>query len=342
MFNVVFASSNEYVPFLLIALTSFLEHNEKDFDFINVFILDNKITEKNKNKILKLTGKFSCKITFIELNIINTMDLPTIELKSTVTPMTYSRLFISSLLPDDIKKVLYLDCDSLILGSFKDLWDTDIENYYCAGVIEPGANELLKKTFWFYDVESYINGGVLLINLEKWRKDNIEQKFIDFLSANKNKFFVADQGVLNIIFNTKIKIVDPKYNLISYFQYYDYDIAKKFCGIETEYYTKEIVDDSREHPVFLHFSGNGVDVPWHNKSHKYSSDFMEYAKKTDCQDIIEYIDPPTLKFKLFFSNNNFVRIILKLIPAKIIINYTNKTKMKNLKEASKENDNSNS
>lgn len=334
--NVVFASSNEYVPFLLIALTSFLEHNENEFDSINVFILDNKITDKNKKKILDLTNNFSCNISFIELNIFDNIniDLSPVELKSTVSLMTYARLFISSILPNNVKKILYLDCDAIILGSFKDLWNLNLEDNYCAAVLEPGANECLKRTFWIYDVESYINGGLLLINLEKWREDNVEKKFLDFLLEHQGKFFVADQGVINHVFNTKIKIIEPKYNLLLYFQFCDYEIAKMCCGIETEYYSKEIVDDSRKNPVFVHFAGEGYMLPWHNKYHKYNPDFVRYAKKTNSEELIQYMDAPTLQSKLFFSNNKFFYFILKLIPSIVLIKFFQKRMVNILKQRS--------
>ena len=328
MFNVVFASSNEYSSFLLIALTSLLENNKSDFDCINIYILDDGISVDKKNRINELSDKYPCQITFIELNILHSsdIDLMPIQLKSSTNSLTtYSRLFISKLLPKHINKVLYLDCDALILGSYKELWDLDISDYYCAAVLET-INDTVKKLFWYLDFDSYFNAGFLLINLEKWRNDNVEVKFAEFLSKNYGKFFVADQGVINNVFEHKIKIVEPKYNLINYFQYYDYDLAKKCCAIENEYYTKEIVDESRENPVFVHFTGGGYSAPWHNKDHKYHSQFFKYAKMANCEEVINYLDPPTFKAKLFFKgiNSNLFKFFLKLIPKIIINNYVNK------------------
>lgn len=331
MFNVVFASSNEYSPFLLIALTSLLENNT-GFDCINIYILDNGINENNKNKISALTEKYSCKITFIN-NVLDSIDvnLPPIKLKSIWSTTAYARLFISSILPENIDKVLYLDSDALVLGSFKDLWDLDLEDYYCAGVIEPMANETVKELFWYYNVDDYINSGFLLINLKKWREDNVEEKFIHFISENNEKFFWADQGVINLVLQGNIKIVEPKYNLLFYFQFHDYDIAKKFCGIKGEYYTKKIVDDSRNDPIFVHFAGGGYLCPWHNKNHKYNSVYRKYAKKANCEDIFQYMEAPSWKSNLFFKDNKLIVFLLKLIPSNFIIDYMNKSWILNLK-----------
>lgn len=332
MFNVVFASSNEYSPFLLIALTSLLENN-KDFDCINIFILDYGINKKNKDKIFAIAEKYSCKITFID-NIFDSINinLPPIELKSTVSIAAYARLFISTILPENIDKVLYLDSDALVLDSFKDLWYNDIEDYYCMGILDPLATEVMRQ-FWFYDVDSYVNSGVLLINLKKWREENVEEKFMEFISENNERFFWGDQGVINLVLKDKIKIVEPKYNLLFYFQFHEYDVAKMFCGIESEYYTKEIVDDARNNPVFVHFAGADYGVPWHNKDHKYAGIYKEYAEMADCTDVIHYIDAPTLKSKLLYKYDNiFVKILFKLIPSKIVVNSINNGRIESYKK----------
>ncbi len=329
MLNVVFSSDNGYSHFLLIALTSLLDNNIEDFSCINIYILDDGIYDNNKKRIYELTQKYHCNVTFIEANIFEFIDLDILpmEIGSNLKSFTtYNRLFMASFLPKDVDKVLYLDCDALILGSYKDLWNEDIEDYYCAGVIEPIVNETLKKSFWFFDVDYYINAGFLLINLEKWRNDNVEKKFIEFLSNNQNRYFCADQGVINFVFEGKIKIVEPKYNLLSHFQYLDYDVAKKFIAIENEYYSKQIVEDSRNNPVFVHFTGKGYSSPWSNKDHKFSLIYEKYAKMAQCEDVISYIEAPTFKAKLLhkYSDNKLFVSLLKVIPSKLIGRIVNK------------------
>ena len=323
MFNVVLASSNEYCPFLLITLTSLLENNKDDFECINIFIFDNGIDNNNKSKILILSEKYPCKITLIKLTIFDSLDieLPKMNLKHEWSLTTYSRLFVSSILPTNIDKILFLDCDAIVLGSFKELWDMDLENYYCAAVLDPFNGFQFKNDFWYLNVENYINAGVLLINLEKWRTMNVEDKFIKFLEDHQGCFFFVDQGVINIVLEDKIKIIEPKYNLISYFQFLDYDLAKAFSSIGNEYYTKEIVDESRNNPVFVHFAGGGYKLPWINKDYKFSSIFKKYAEMANCEEIIQYQDAPTFLAKLLYSNNKLLISILKLIPSKIILKF---------------------
>ena len=332
MLNVVFAADNNYASFLSISLLSLLKHNENDFENINVYILDDVINNKNKQKIISLTENPSCSITFIETKKIDEMDFSVLGLtrnlnKSSLT--TYARLFMSSLLPKHVDKVIYLDCDSLVVDSYNELWKEDISNYYCAGVLD-GINTSVKRFLGFKDDETYINAGFLLVNLKKWREDKVEEKFIKFMDENQNRFYQHDQGVLNNIFKNQILIVEPKYNLQIYFQTLDYDLARKFTCMETEYYTKAIVDNSRNHPVFLHFCGPNYDRPWFNKDHPYAAIFREYAFEANCEEVIEYLDELPLKAKMFYKgmDNKLIKLILKLIPAVMVRKLVNKNALR--------------
>ena len=318
MLNVVFASDENYVSFLKISLNSLLEHNINEFKKINIFILDDGISDKSKKSIEKLALEYSESITFIKTKQLEKMNITILGLERNLNKTsftTYSRLFISTLLPTDIDKVLYLDCDSLIVNSIKELWNLDISNYYCGAVFD-GINTSVKERLGFEKDENYFNAGVLLINLKKWRENNVEEKFIEFMINNQNKFYQHDQGIINNIFKDHIEIISPKYNLQNYFQILDYNLARKYICMETEYYTKEIIDESQKNPVFLHFCGLNYDRPWYNKNHPKAGLFREYAKKVDCEYVIQYLDEIPLKAKIFYMgvNNSFIKLLLKVIP----------------------------
>lgn len=339
MLNVLFAADNNYASFLKISLISLLENNTDDFDHINVYILDDGINNKNKRKIINLTSNYSCSITFIETKKLDKMDFNVLGLernlnKSSLT--TYARLFMSTLLPENIDKIIYLDCDSLIVDSYKELWKLDISNYYCAGVLD-GINTSIKEKLGFKKEDEYINAGFLLVNLEKWRKNNVEETFIKFMVENQHKFYQHDQGVLNNVFKKKILIVEPKYNLQIYFQTLDYDLARKYTCMETKYYTKEIVDECRKHPVFLHFCGPNYDRPWFNKYHPYAELFKKYAIKANCEDVITYINELPLKAKIFYKgmNNILIRLTLKIIPTFLVRRLINKNALKGFEKQNK-------
>ena len=336
--NVIFASDNNYVPFLLISIASLLE-NEHNFKSVNLYILDDGISNENKGRINKLVNNYPASISFFKTKKLEEMDFNVLCLERNfemTSFTTYARLFISNLLPKDIDKILYLDCDSIILGSLKDFWLEDISDYYCAGVLDC-INTSIKEGLGIQRGESYFNCGVLLINLKKWREDNVEDKFVKFLVDNQNRFYQHDQGVINLVFKNQIKIVEPKYNLQACFQFLEYGLAKKFSGMETEYYSKEIVNDSQENPIFLHFCGLNYFRPWYNQNHPFFNEFEKYAKLVGCEDIIDYSVKLPLKSRIFFwaSTNKLGLLLLKLIPSSFVRFLGNRNALNALNEENK-------
>lgn len=291
MLNVVFSSNDEYSPLLTVALASLLENNCKDFDFINVFILDNGIEKANRDRVLRMCEKYPCRATFIDGSVIESLDISVVPMEcSSIAPESFanfSRLFVSTLLPDDVDKVIYLDCDGLVLGSLRQLWDSDISDYYCAGVLQSGINEPLKKEFWFFDVDKYINSGFLYINLEKWRRDDVEARFIEFLTDHQGQYFCSDQGVINSVFDGKIRVIEPKYNLISSYRDFNFILAKKIKSPVVDEYSKQTIKESSKNPIFVHFAGREK-APWLDCRNEYFSEFERYAKMTGCESIIQY------------------------------------------------------
>ena len=319
MLNVVFASDNNYAPFLGVTITSLIKNNQNDFDKINIFILDDEISEDNKKKLEKLTINSNHNLTFIKTKKLDELEIKIIGIDRNLNKNSfsaYSRLFVASLLPKDIDKVMYLDCDTLIVDSFKELWSTNIDEYYCGAVLD-GINTAIKNYLGFKLEEDFINTGFLLINLKKWREENVEEKFIQFMVENQDKFYQHDQGILNNVLKDQFLILDPRYNFQSYFQSLDYDLAKKYKAMKGEYYSKEIVNQAKEKPVFLHFCGPNYDRPWYNKDHPHRELYVKYCELAGFKDeIIKDIDVLPLKAKLFYKSmhNPLIKFIIIIIP----------------------------
>lgn len=333
--NVLFASDDNYAPLLTIAMFSFLKSNVDEFSSINVFVLDDGISEKNKDRISKSLSEFDYNLTYIRTKKISEMEfkVSSFERNNIASLTTYSRLFISSLLPDTIDKILYLDCDSLIVDSFKELWDEDLSDYYCGAVLDCGNTAVINRLGFKKD-ESYYNAGVLLINLKKWREENIEDKFIEFMINNQGRFYQHDQGVINETFKNKIKTIDPKYNLQGYFQFLSYNLSKKFSCMTIDYYSKEILNEAKKHPVFLHFCSADYFRPWHNPNHAYAESYKEYAELSGFEEIIDYDYDFGAKMDMFHkvATNRLGSKLLSLIPTSAVTTLVNKNALREIEE----------
>lgn len=128
----------------------------------------------------------------------------------------YFRLFASKYLPENLDRVLYLDSDTLVINSLNELYNMDFENnlYIAATHIGKFLNKINKIRLNLKEEEQYINTGVLLMNLDKLRKIDIQKEVNKFVKENEKKMLLPDQDIICSLYGNKIKLIDElKYNL---------------------------------------------------------------------------------------------------------------------------------
>ena len=324
--NVLFSSNDDFCPYLGVSLYSFLEHNHDEFENINIFIFDDGIGDDNKDKLNQISKQFNQELSFIKVSDIQSRfgnEIHSMEKEGVSSLTTYSRLFTSSIIKD-VDRLLYLDADSLILGSFKELWDIDLENYYIGAVEDLLSIDVIKENIGMDSNQGYINAGFLLINLKKWREDKIEEKFLDFQRKTQDKFIFHDQGIINGVCKDHILYLHPKYNLISIFHGIEYEKIIKLGGL-TDYYDKETVEDAQENPIFVHFSGGDLNRPWFNRQQPYHELYYEYVNKTPFKDQINVKKLP-ISGVLFYRFYKFkiLSVLLRLLPTGLAVKIANK------------------
>ena len=301
--NLLFASDDNYTPLLAVTLYSVLENNEKDFNNINIYVLDGGISSNNKQRIKSLCEEFDVETTLEFYKYDNLEELLGIKIKATRPLSSYARLFAASLLPKDIDKIIYLDSDALVVDSLKEVWQTNIEDYYFGAVydVAPKYNNLyldLPEDWMQY------NAGFLLINLKRWRDDSLEQKFLDMIVEKNGEVYNNDQGILNVICKNQIYTLPPHYNIRSPFFEVGYEKVLQWYGVD-EYYSKEEVEDALANPVFIHLTQFVNGRPWFTNAEKHPLRelFDSYVQKTDFRDEVYIEDNRHLPGKfLSFTN----------------------------------------
>jgi lipopolysaccharide biosynthesis glycosyltransferase len=129
---------------------------------------------------------------------------------------TYIRLMLSDVL-SGLDKVLYYDSDIVVLGDITPVWNSEISDYYLAGV--PDYNLSFNPDFFHLrhsalkDGTIYINAGLQLLNLKKIREDGMDEKLLQnaFDPRFDDRKFL-DQDIVNITFNGHIFELDSVYD----------------------------------------------------------------------------------------------------------------------------------
>lgn len=255
--NIVYSSDNKYAQHVGVSMLSLFENN-KEFQDITVYLIDNNISPMNKSKLDDICKRYGRTLVFITFD--EAFFKQKTGLNTDFSLSSYARLFLSSMIDKAVKKIVYLDCDSIVHRSLKSLWDTDIVDYYVAGVCDT-VNTMTKTRVQMDPKSNYINAGMMLINLEKWREEQVERKFLDFIAEHNGHVFHHDQGVINGVLHDDVLILHPKYNAMTVFFTMRFNELLQYYGL-SDYYIREELTEAVREPVFIHFTPAFVNRPW--------------------------------------------------------------------------------
>lgn len=262
--DVIFATNNNFCQHAAVAIASLLDNNKHHPIIIHLFCLD--VTEENIFKITSIATNFSKEIKVYHINKDTFKEFPN---PGNYSLATYLRLITSTLLPN-IDKALYLDCDLVVNGDIKELWNLDITGYGAAGVHDAILSHNIIKNYIGYDFieEGYFNAGVLLLNLKFWRENDTQNKFFSFLKNHDAK--LNDQDAINAVLHGKIKEIHPKWNChVGYFAFPPLVIK------EQKKYIKELWNKA----IIIHFTGPAK--PWYRECvNPYKKVYLKYLKQT--------------------------------------------------------------
>lgn len=256
--NILVALDSNYIHPLCVMFNSLAKTNAgNSFD---IYIAYSSLTEDDFAQMEKALGNLDAKIhrVFVEDEIFS--GAPVL---SRLSKATYYRLLIGDILPESVDRLLYLDPDIVINKDLTEFYNLDLKGKVLAGgthlygVIEMGnlSRLLISPT----KKHHYINAGVLLIDLAKWRKTVTLSQIMGFIQKNIRFLLLADQDVINALFAGKILVIDERiYNLdektLKHFK-------KKFAGRR-----KIDLDWVRKNTVVIHF--NGKHKPWNEPDYK--------------------------------------------------------------------------
>ena len=122
-----------------------------------------------------------------------------------------------------MKKVLFIDCDTLVMQDLTPLWEMDMGDKWLYGV-DDCRGAAYRTNLGLQPTDNYINNGVLLVDLDAWRKNNVEDMFLRYIRENQGDITFVDQGVQNGVLSKlgRSGILPPKYNCMTVFFAFDY------------------------------------------------------------------------------------------------------------------------
>lgn len=256
--GVMYATDDNYVRHLTISLISLLENT--NFPDFNIYIISNNVSADNLKYLLEIGKRYTKDIIIIDASKA-LKSLPANLNTANLSISTYIRLFSASLIPNGINKLLYLDCDTYIRTDIKNLFDISMSDFMIAG-IEDTMYPHMKTNIGLDSDARYINAGIVLINLDSWRKENIQDKFIEFIDKYNGDVPHLDQGVINGVLKSRIKYLPLKYNVQS--PIYAFHKSSRLLSFFNagRYYSKEEIVEAKNDPAIIHFTSFFTGRPW--------------------------------------------------------------------------------
>lgn len=262
---------SNYLRYCTVMLTSLFDNNSGQD--IHIHIIGSQLTDGDRSELREvIEGKYGQKCSFYAPDD-RLLSLCRVDEGSYISIATYYRVFLDRILPDDIDKVIYLDCDLIVNGPIKDFWNQDISQVSVGAVDDMfGGLPSSYQRLHYPSEYGYFNAGVLLINLAKLRKDNFSARASEFLKQHVTELVYYDQDVLNALLHDDKKMLPLRWNVQDGF------LRRRRVQRMTPA-SLEKIDSEIKETVIVHYTGSKK--PWHYKSqHPWRHLYFKYLDMT--------------------------------------------------------------
>jgi len=265
--NICIACNDRYAPHAAALIASVRKHRGNDEEHV-VYILADRLCAETRRRFVGMERTFCCEIRIIDVDDEVFTRWPAWRRSYA----TYLRLVMGSVLPKNVSKILYLDCDMIVRTSLAPLWETNLAGNYAAAVAEGNA---AAKIFSYLNLDGlYFNAGMILFNLDKYREDGMEEKILRRGEELAGQLSFLDQDLLNLAFHGKTVFVPYRWNVNYCHEAHEHFERIGFFSV----YTEEQIREETVSPNIVHFGG---EKPWRMSCfHPFRKLYWECQRET--------------------------------------------------------------
>lgn len=276
--EVICATDDRFLPYCAAMIES-LVRNAQGTRYTVSLLIDRDVSALRLSQLEAfLANRLDYRLFQVQDVDLARIDIPHAYLSRSV----YFRLILDHYLPSTLSRILFLDCDLYIAGCLQQLWEQGLNGFPCAAVeidyIDPQHLRSLGL-----EGHKYFNAGVLLLDLDYWRKHSLGERAANWIRMNQDTARFWDQDALNVLLADNWNKLDPCYNVTS------------------SMLSRALPDASAK---IIHFTGR--EKPWHYLStNPYKEAYLDCVRKTpwpeaDCVDfslanVARKYSPPWLR-----------------------------------------------
>ena len=306
------AANDYFIPYCATFLKSMAEHSNSDKNY-DILLLSQDVSDINVKNVKKmLSARKNISLRVLDPSVL--IDQYTFHIEGHFSKETYYRLVLPELLPN-YDKVLYLDSDMIAMDDVAKIYDENIDGYLLAACHDADTaglyngyrkdkKEYTDKILKLKEPYQYFQAGVLLLNLEEFRKRYTTKQILDF--AVSEKWQLLDQDILNKLCEGAVKYIDMSWN-----------VMVDFAGIRINQiialaprWLNEMYQEARKNPKIIHYAG--PQKPWFEPEMDFGIQFWECARGTAYYEVMlgrmnEQSNKPGRMNKRKENNNIFHR-----------------------------------
>jgi len=266
--RLIFGVDGSYSQHLAVTLVSLLENNPANRFEIVVVTLN--MAAEDLRRIEVLVARFAnATLAFQPFDISRYSHFRT---DGHISHASYLRIFIPEILPEEVEKVIYLDCDMVVRHDIAPLWHSDLGEEVLGAVRNPFF--VRHQDLEMPAAAGYFNAGVLLMNLKRWREQDGTARLIRFIEAHHDHLWAHDQDALNAVFCGQIRELAPRWN---------FQTSVLWCEPDSLSLSYPAFRGLLADPGIVHYTTPSK--PWHfSNSHPFKGAYYQYLAKTPYSD----------------------------------------------------------
>jgi lipopolysaccharide biosynthesis glycosyltransferase len=210
--HLLLSTDAAYLQHVAVCLTSLLVNNP---DLFFDIVIVRRVTETlDEPKLRRSLTRFPNHSLLFRVFTAPAGRVLPLNPRASYTVDTWTRLWVAEFFPADVDRVLYLDCDIVVVGDIAPLWNTDLGGALLGTVDIPGADRGVIHLGMRAE-DGYFNAGVLLFDLKQWRETRALDTVLGYVDAcPERKTRDVDQEALNACFHARKQRLEYKWNVV--------------------------------------------------------------------------------------------------------------------------------
>lgn len=281
IYHLTCSCDDNYMQHCTAMVCSVLENN-KGHQFV-VHLLQAGLSQEARKTFEELCRRYDAMITFYDID--NSI-FANFKYREHLSVAAYYRILLPTLLPESVEKILYLDCDVVVMKDITELYDLELDGYGLAAIRDCAIFNNHHRQLMGLELDDKIFcSGVMMINLKYWRENHCLESMMDYAERYGDQFYMEDQDLLNHEFRRHWFELPHKY-------------GKTPLGIAVIDSNQKSADihDYVFAPSILHFSSHMK--PWLDISIPDSEHYWRYARLSGFPDIKKTATTPEKKMQI--------------------------------------------